>query len=606
MGLTMALGNALSGMKTGQNSLDVLARNVANAGTPGYHRQSLGVIETFSGGSSYARNGVLSRAFDESLQHHYTRTASDSGFTSVRASFLDRLQGMLGLPGAAGSLDSAYNGFRAALEALGTSPDSYSARAEAVAQAQAMAQTLNKLSGDVQMLRSEAEGRIASSVSDLNQLLGSLEQLNLKLADSRIDLNSRATLLDQRDRMVAEVARMVDVRVDYRSNGTVALMTRSGVGLLDVRASVLEFESVGTLAATSRFSSDASQSGVGSLVLRTSAGVTIDLVQQNVLRSGELAGLIDLRDKTLVEAQAQLDEIAAGLALAMSSVETPGSAIAGGYQIGNFDTILNGNELVVDYAQGGGDKTLRVVHVDDPASLPLASPDGEGNRVIGLDFDAGDFASALQAALGSGFAVALAGPNLSITTTGASEVRGLATRTTAAATQDGTPGLSLFIDNGETLFTNSLDGQGQKLGFAARIGVNRDVLADNALMVQHTPGGSLGDADRPDHLLAQLTSRRFVADGNSSISGARFRIAGTVSDLINQTINYQGSVAGTALNANETQKLAMETISQRLDAEYGVDVDEEMARLMELQNAFAANARVVSVVQELLDKLLQI
>jgi flagellar hook-associated protein 1 FlgK len=43
-----------------------------------------------------------------------------------------------------------------------------------------------------------------------------------------------------------------------------------------------------------------------------------------------------------------------------------------------------------------------------------------------------------------------------------------------------------------------------------------------------------------------------------------------------------------------------------MDAEYGVDIDEEMARLMELQNAFAANARVVSIVQELLDMLMQI
>ena len=40
--------------------------------------------------------------------------------------------------------------------------------------------------------------------------------------------------------------------------------------------------------------------------------------------------------------------------------------------------------------------------------------------------------------------------------------------------------------------------------------------------------------------------------------------------------------------------------------EYGVDVDEEMARLMELQAAYAANARVITIVQELLDTLMAI
>ena len=43
-----------------------------------------------------------------------------------------------------------------------------------------------------------------------------------------------------------------------------------------------------------------------------------------------------------------------------------------------------------------------------------------------------------------------------------------------------------------------------------------------------------------------------------------------------------------------------------MQSEYGVDVDEEMARLMELQNAYAANARVVSIVQDLLDTLMAI
>ena len=41
-----------------------------------------------------------------------------------------------------------------------------------------------------------------------------------------------------------------------------------------------------------------------------------------------------------------------------------------------------------------------------------------------------------------------------------------------------------------------------------------------------------------------------------------------------------------------------------METEYGVNLDEEMARLMELQNAYSANARVVSVVKELLDALL--
>ena len=122
MGLSVALSNALSGMRSGQNGLDVLSRNVASSGIPGYHRQSLSVIDTLGVNSSYVRNGIVTRAFNESLQQYYTRAMSDSGFTSVRASFVGRPQPVLGKPGTAGSLDTAFADFQTALSAMAVSP----------------------------------------------------------------------------------------------------------------------------------------------------------------------------------------------------------------------------------------------------------------------------------------------------------------------------------------------------------------------------------------------------------------------------------------------------------------------------------------------------
>src|SRR5688500_18105318 len=141
MGLSVALSNALSGMRSGQNGLDVLSRNVANAGVPGYHRQSLSVVDVQGSSSAYVRNGVVTRAFNDSLQLHYSRALSDSGFSSVRANFVDRLQMMIGKPGAAGGLDTAFADFQAAMSQLAVSPDDYAVRADAVAKAGAIAST---------------------------------------------------------------------------------------------------------------------------------------------------------------------------------------------------------------------------------------------------------------------------------------------------------------------------------------------------------------------------------------------------------------------------------------------------------------------------------
>ena len=614
MGLSVALSNALSGMRAGQNGLDVLSRNVANAGVPGYHRQSLSVIDTLGVNSSYARNGMVTRAFNESLQQYYTRALSASGFANVRANIVDRLQVVIGKPGTAGSLDSVFGEFQQALSALATSPDNYAVRADTVSKAQILALTLNDLSSQVQTLRRETEAKIATSVDDINQVLSTLEKLNTRLADDTMDPSSRATLMDQRDRLVAQVAELIDVRVDYRTDGTVSLMTRSGVGILDGKASVFEFQSAGAINATSRLNPDPALSGVGRLIIRTPAGLVLDAVQQNIIQSGEIGGLIELRDKTLVQAQDQLDEIAASLAQAMSTVETRGTGATAGAATGfavDIGAIRNGNDLKLNYRTGGIERSIRFVRVDDATKLPMDVIDSNGDRVVGIDFAGGAAAVAnqIQAVLGPGFAVTNpSGSQLQIVDdglAGSTDVTGLAARSTVTATQGAGLALSLFVDTGNTDFTNALDGQGQKLGFAARIAVNQEILDDMTLMVQWTPGGSLGDDDRADFLLERLDTMRFASFDPASKAPA-YRLSGTISDLITQTVNYQGNVAAHAINDASTQQLTMETLNARLDSEYGVDIDEEMARLMELQNAYAANARVLASVQELLEQLMRI
>jgi len=611
MGLGATLSNALSGMRTSQSSLEVLSRNVANAGTPGYHKQSLSVIDNAGVNSASVRSGTVERTFNRSLQAYYTSAVSDAAFARTQASVLDRLQVYLGKPGDAGSLDTMFNALQTSLQALGTSPDNYATRAAVVSDAQAMAATLNSLTRDVQGLRQEAETQMAASVETLNTAVRSLQQINARLADQSADAGSRAALMDQRDRLVAQISEEIDVRVDYRNDDTVALMTRTGVGILDVKASVFAFEPAGALTAEKLFNADPQKSGVGRLTLTTSSGAVIDLVQQNAVQSGRLAALIALRDDTLVTAQSQLDDIAAGLAQAFSTVTTEGTPDPSGTGFAlDLAGVRDGNDIMLTYTSGGVEKTLRVVRVDDPSKLPLDYVDANGARVVGARFTSGtEVATAVAGVLGAGFSVSAAGSVLTVLDDGAggtTDVGALVSRTTAALVQDGAPGFSLFVDRGNADFTNSLGGAGQKLGFAGRMSVNSAVLADNTVLVKSLPTDSLGDATRADYLLGQLQSMRFASTQTKLTDATAFRLGGTVSDLIAQTMNYTGGLAAAAIGSDQTHQLTMDTLEQRLSGEYGVNVDEEMARLMELQNAYAANSRVISVVQDLLQRLMDI
>ena len=116
----------------------------------------------------------------------------------------------------------------------------------------------------------------------------------------------------------------------------------------------------------------------------------------------------------------------------------------------------------------------------------------------------------------------------------------------------------------------------------------------------------MGDDDRANYLLDQMSNMRFGTPQSNLSELGSFRLGGSVSDLISQTMDYTGNVAADAKGSDETQKTAVQALNQRLDNEYGVNVDEEMARLLELQNAYSANARIISAVQDLMSKLLEL
>jgi len=607
MGLSSTLSNALGGMNASQRGIDVVSRNIANQGTPGYHRQSIVIEETAYGTSAQVRASTLSRAFNEALEKQHLVAVSSASYHDVRTNFLDRLQMHLGKPGDANSLDTRYAGFENALQALVPNPNDVTTRAGVLNTAQQLVEQLNTLTGAVQQMRVEAEQQISNGVSELNRQLTALADINVRILDISQDQQARLSLMDERDRLVASISELVDVRATYRTDGTVALMTESGVGILDVEASQFGFRSGGGLNSSSLFDSDPAKNGVGQLTLRTPSGLEVDLAGQELLSSGRIAGLLELRDTTLVNMQDQLDEVAAGLAQAMNTVNTtaePDELTPDLYEL-DLSGMQAGNSLALTYNDGTTDRSIRVVAMGDAANLPLASPNAKGERVIGVDISGGDPAGAIAAALAAELpGTAVIGSAGGVLSIDSADMRAMSSQISVTGTQDGTGALNLFVDSRDQSFTNSLDGSGQKLGFAGRISINTALISDPAQLVQSASGVSLGDATRPQFLLDNLKSMEFVSDKMTALTDGGVRLSGKVTDLIGQMINHQGNVVSKAQSESSAVSYTLQSITTRMGAEYGVTVDEEMARLMQLQNAYSASARVVSTVQELIDALL--
>ena len=74
---------------------------------------------------------------------------------------------------------------------------------------------------------------------------------------------------------------------------------------------------------------------------------------------------------------------------------------------------------------------------------------------------------------------------------------------------------------------------------------------------------------------------------------------------MSQVVSKQSVAANAASNLKDGQDIVVNALQARYNATSAVSIDTEMAHLLELQNSYGANARVMSTVKQMLDALLQ-
>ena len=620
MSLSQALVSAISGLKVNQSGLALVAANVANAETPGYVRKSVDQIATAGNNTGIGvRVSAIQRELDQYVQRQLRVENSGASYADMRAQFYQRLQQIYGQPGSDSSLETMFNNFTGALQALSTSPDDVAARGSVISTAQLLAQQLNNMSDSIQGLRGDAELGIADAVAKANEAMRQIARLNAQIAASSQADSAAATMLDQRDGYIDQLSRLVDINVMPIDHDRVAVFTNSGIQLVGTQAAQLSFDAQGTMTAESRWTSDPSTRSVGTLTLTSPYGGTVDLIQGNAIRSGQIAAYLQMRDQDLVQAQNQIDAIAGAIASALSDKTATGAAVTAGLQSGfdiDIGSLSSGNTITVNYTDSltNTARTITLVRVDDPAVLPLAdtASASANDKVFGIDFSAGF--STVFGQIGSALAstsMAVSNPSgttLRVLDDGAGNivtVNSLATTQTATSLLGGSGELPFFTD-GSKPYTGAISTLGpQSIGFAGRIAVNGALAADPAKLVAYQAGTAAGDSTRPDFIYQQLTGSalQFSPDTGIGTVGAPF--SGSITTYLRQVISQQGEAADAAGNLKQGQDVVLSSLQQRFNEGAGVNVDQEMANLLMLQNSYAANARVLSAVRDMLDTLMK-
>jgi len=349
--ITHALRTAQSGLLVNQQTLNVVANNIANVSTEGYSRK---IVKTESQVIAGVGSGItiseISRQVDEGLLKSIRIELGELNALSIQDNYFARTQDLFGAPGDNTSLSHIVDEFVAALESLTLSPEKTIQQAEVLRRAQDIVLTLQDMSDTIQELRLQTDVAVGATVTEMNKIVANIDTLNDDIVSNSSVNRDVSDLKDQRDLELDRLAKMVDIRYFFRSDGDVVVFTSGGRTLVDTIPPTITHTPAATVAATTTHAEgDIAGIYVGTVEARN------DITDE--IRGGQLKGLIDLRDNVLTNMQSQLDEFASEMRDLFNGIHNRGTSFPGQQSYTGSRTFIRPTEQTLTYS-GDADTTI--------------------------------------------------------------------------------------------------------------------------------------------------------------------------------------------------------------------------------------------------------
>ena len=410
MSLNAIMNTASSGLATAQTQLRVVSDNVSNVNTPGYVRkiadQRTLTSQGMGAGVEVAR---IRLATDRFLQAASLNAGAESGRMGVRHELYDRIQSLFGDPGGdAGffsQVDSAFAAFAASAEDPASSPR----RQDALFRTQALFDEANRIATQIQAVREDADSRIQSAVERANGLLQQIEGLNLEIARATAVDGDASGAETAQSALIGQLAELVDIRVSVRSVGGVSIRTGAGTLLAGQGAATLGYNRAGTITGETAFNE---------IWVTEPGGQKRSLLDS--ITSGEIKGLVELRDTEAPAAAERLAELVSQVADGLNRAHNANSSVPA-------PTSLQGRNVGQTFeAAIAGFSGQSTVAVTNATGVIQARADivfsGATMTVNGAAATPANFLTVLNAQLGGAATASFADGRLTIAATGSNGV----------------------------------------------------------------------------------------------------------------------------------------------------------------------------------------
>lgn len=355
-GIHLALQAVLAHAQT----IEVIEHNVANANTPGYRRQSAmlsAAVPTpmyamdHGFGAGQLGSGVIVERIQrfnlDFFDGRYRTVTAESSNWEVQSGILTQIEATLAEVSSDGLL-AKLDRFWTAWQNLSADPSNPSLRSNVLEEASFLVGAFNRRADQLNQIRSDQNLAIASRVSEVNGIARQIAGLNKEITRVLSVGEQPNDLLDKRDLLLDRLSALTGGASTLQENGSVIVSVGGHVLVTGNDAVEIKTE----LEPVSRQYKIVWADG-----------------QSFKATSGELKGLLNVRDELIPRLQQGLDEMAATLAERVNAVH------ASGYGMDN-STGLN-------FFTGTGALDMRLNVELTATNLAVASnPDEPGNGLV--------------------------------------------------------------------------------------------------------------------------------------------------------------------------------------------------------------------------------
>ncbi|MGR4869612.1 flagellar hook-associated protein FlgK [Variovorax sp. LARHSF232] len=339
----------LSGLAAARAALMTTAHNTANVHTAGYSRQ---VAELTTGsplatGAGYFGTGAVvstvSRSYDRYLTAQLAAADSSAQALATYGSQINRIDTLLAdrTSGLTPLMQSFFDG----VQGVANAPADPAARQQLISAAQAMANKFRATDKYLNDMNTSVNDQIVGSASQINTYATQIASLNQQISQLSAMAGGQPPndLLDQRDQMVAELSKIVDVKVLETDGGKYNVFIGNGQSLV-----------MGDRASAVQAVVSATDPTRRAIALTGPAGNLVE-VADSVFSGGSLGGLMAFRAQTLTPTQNAIGRLAMALGDAFNTQHGLGVDLGGALgqdffsqaQPGVFSSTRNSGAMVL-------------------------------------------------------------------------------------------------------------------------------------------------------------------------------------------------------------------------------------------------------------------